>query len=111
MLSAALPAADAARVDMLLCPVDPATLGLHGMPAIVYTALGLARTHKRARAQPLPVTLHTRLRALLHALTHVRLAVRWQNVFFGPCASCPCMKSTSIDKEIQSLGKDLEVRA
>jgi len=43
--------------------------------------------------------------------SHVRGGLCWQNVFFGPCASCPCMKSTSIDKEIQSLGKDLEVWA
>jgi hypothetical protein len=50
---------------------------------------------------------HVRQCTLKHS--QIEHGLSGQNVFFGPCASCPCMKSTSVDKEIQELGKDLEV--
>ena len=31
-----------------------------------------------------------------------------ENVFFGPCASCPCMKGNSIENEVSELGADLQ---
>jgi len=32
-----------------------------------------------------------------------------ENVFFGPCASCPCMKSNSVEQTIEEIGEDMNV--
>jgi hypothetical protein len=45
----------------------------------------------------------------LHVKAATMLEQVGENVFFGPCASCPCMKSNSIEAEIADLGKDIEV--
>ena len=45
----------------------------------------------------------------LHVKAATMLEQVGENVFFGPCASCPCMKSNSVEAEIEELGKDLQV--
>lgn len=35
------------------------------------------------------------------------LAQIGDNVFFGPCASCPCMRSNSLEGQVEQLTKDL----
>jgi len=35
------------------------------------------------------------------------LAQLGDNVFFGPCASCPCMRSNSLEGQVEQLTKDL----
>ena len=44
----------------------------------------------------------------LHVQAATMLEQVGENVFFGPCASCPCMKGNSIENEVSELGADLQ---